>query len=124
MKNMEFFLPMRLPTKTHHDKNLTVVKGKPIMYDSAELKDVKQKLIAHLSKYAPETILNPPIQVTISYTYEADTKHPVMTWKTTKPDVDNMTKALLDAMRVCGFYKDDAPRPVLLSIHRLVCRRF
>lgn len=108
MRSLEFFMPMRLPTKTHHDKNMTVVKGKPIMYDSAELKNVKQKLVAHLSQHAPDDMFKPPIQVTISYMYPADPKHPSLTWKTTKPDVDNMTKALLDAMRVCKFFKDDA----------------
>lgn len=49
----EFFMPMHPPTVTHHDKRITVKNGKPIMYDSTELKATKSKLTSHLAEYAP-----------------------------------------------------------------------
>ena len=34
---IEFFMAMNPPTKTHQEKQITVVKGKPIVYEPAEL---------------------------------------------------------------------------------------
>lgn len=50
----EFFMPMHPPTVTHHDKKITVKNGKPIMYDSTELKAAKGKLTAHLAEHIPQ----------------------------------------------------------------------
>lgn len=104
---MEFFMPMRLPTKTHHDKKLSGVHGKAVLYDSPELKDVKAKLVAHLASHSPKELMIPPIHINISYIYQADDEHPEGTYKITKPDLDNLTKALLDSMKTCKFFKDD-----------------
>lgn len=54
---MEFFLPMIPPTVTHHDKELHAFMkdGKPraVLHDSAELKDARAKLRAHLAAHRP-----------------------------------------------------------------------
>ena len=54
---MEFFLPMIPPTVTHHDKELRAFMkdGKPraVLHDSAELKDARAKLRAHLAAHRP-----------------------------------------------------------------------
>ena len=34
----EFFMPMIPPTKTHQEKQVRIVKGKPVFYEPAELK--------------------------------------------------------------------------------------
>ena len=44
----------------------------------------------------------------VKWCYPATEKHPAGTWKTTKPDTDNLQKALLDSMTKLGFWKDDA----------------
>ena len=50
----EFFMAIIPPTKTHQEKQVRIVKGKPIFYEPAELKAVRAKLEAHLAKHVPE----------------------------------------------------------------------
>lgn len=108
MFNLQFFMPMVPPTTTFQDKELAVRRGKPVIFDSSELIAVKAKLQGHLSKYIPEKPVTGPIRILIKWCYPATEKHPAGTWKTTKPDTDNLQKALLDCMTRLGFWKDDA----------------
>ena len=108
MFDLQFFMPMIPPTVTFQDKELAVVKGKPIIHDSAELHAVKAKLRGHLAKYVPEAPIQGPVRVAVKWCYPATAKHLPGEWKTTKPDTDNLQKALLDCMTKLGFWKDDA----------------
>ena len=47
----EFFMPMIPPTKTHQEKQVRVVKGKPVFYEPAELKAARQKLRDYLGHH-------------------------------------------------------------------------
>jgi Holliday junction resolvase RusA-like endonuclease len=108
MFNLQFFMPMVPPTITFQDKELAVRGGKPVIFDSSELIAVKAKLQGHLSKYIPEKPVTGPIRILVKWCYPATEKHPAGTWKTTKPDSDNLQKALLDCMTRLKFWKDDA----------------
>jgi len=105
---LEFFLPMKLPTKTFQDKDMTVRDGKPVIFDSTELKQIKELFTAHLSKHVPETKIQPPIRIQTKWLYKTDDPKKIGKYKTTKPDVDNAPKALHDCMTKLGFWKDDA----------------
>lgn len=108
-----FFLPMIPPSTTFQKKNISVTKnGKAVIYDSNELKEVKQKLMAFLGKHTPPVPLEGALSLTVKWCFPADEKHPPASWKTTKPDTDNLEKALKDCMTKLKFWKDDA----------LVCR--
>lgn len=50
---MEFFMAMIPPTCTHQEKQVHVANGKPVFYEPEELKAARQKLTAHLKRYAP-----------------------------------------------------------------------
>ena len=108
MFNLQFFMPMIPPTTTFQDKELAVRNGKPVIFDSSELIAMKAKLRGHLAKYIPEEPFRGPLRVLVKWCYPANEKHPAGTWKTTKPDTDNLQKALLDSMTKLGFWKDDA----------------
>lgn len=108
MFHLQFFMPMVPPTTTFQDKELAVRKGKPVLYDSAELIAVKAKLRGHLAKYIPGEPIQGPVRVMVKWCYPATEKHPHGSWKITKPDGDNLQKALLDAMTKLKFWKDDA----------------
>lgn len=108
MFNLQFFMPMIPPTVTFQDKELAVVKGRPIIHDSAQLHAVKAKLRGHLAKYAPEEPIQGPIRIMVKWCYPVTGKHKVGEWKITKPDTDNLQKALLDCMTKLRFWKDDA----------------
>ena len=108
MFNLQFFIPMIPPTVTFQDKELAVRNGKPVIFDSPQLYAVKAKLRGHLAKYVPEAPVLGPIRVLVKWCYPPTGKHQAGEWKTTKPDTDNLQKALLDCMTKLGFWKDDA----------------
>lgn len=108
MLDLQFFMPMIPPTKTFQAKLLSVRCGKPVIFDSPELTAVKEKLICHLAKNTPEEPFKGPVRVIVKWCYPATDSHPSGTWKTTKPDTDNLQKALLDNMTKLGFWKDDS----------------
>lgn len=108
MFNLQFFMPMVPPSTTFQAKELAVVKGRAVIHDSPQLHAVKAKLLGHLSKYVPEEPITGPVRILVKWCYPVTGKHKAGQWKTTKPDTDNLQKALLDCMTRLGFWKDDA----------------
>lgn len=105
---IEFFMPMIPPTVTAQEHKVTVVKGKPIMYDTSEIKDAKEKLMAHLSKHKPLVPLqDTAIRLTVKWLFPKGEKHSDGEYRITKPDTDNLQKMLKDCMTKTGFWKDD-----------------
>ena len=105
---ISFFLPMKPPTVTHQQKDLAVVKGKPVVYEPAELKAARSKLMAHLGQHAPLVPLQGAIRLGVKWCFPITGKHEDGQWKTTKPDTDNLQKMLKDCMTDLGYWKDDA----------------
>ena len=109
---MNFFLPMIPPTVTHHDKALHAFMrgGKPcaVLHDTPELKDARAKLHAYLAPHAPAEPITGPVRLLVKWLFPADGRHPDGAWKTTKPDTDNLDKALKDEMTRLHFWQDDA----------------
>ena len=54
---MEFFMAMVPPTVTHQEKQVHVVKGKPVFYEPADLKAARQKLMGHLAGHRPAAVV-------------------------------------------------------------------
>ena len=109
---MQFFIPMRPPTVTHHDKELHAFMrgGRPcaVLHDSPELKDARAKLRAGLAPHAPAIPLGGPVRLVVKWLFPAQGRHPDGAWKTSKPDTDNLDKALKDEMTRLHFWQDDA----------------
>jgi len=105
---MEFFLPMVPPTVTHQEHKVTVRRGKPIFYDTPELKAAKSLYIDSLRKHAPQDPLRGPLQLVTKWIWPRKDKKELVEWKTSKPDTDNMIKLLKDCMTLVGFWEDDA----------------
>ncbi len=103
---IEFFMPMRIPNTTHQMKQVAVVNGKPRFYEPQELQDARKKFGAYLGKHRPPEALTGAIRLITKWVYESNGKY--HTWKTTRPDTDNMVKLLKDCMTAEGFWKDDA----------------
>ena len=103
----EFFMPMIPPTVTHQMHRVSSKNNKPQFYDSAELKDARAKLIAHLGKYVPESKYTDAVRLTVKWLFP-NGSHKDGEWKTTRPDTDNLQKLLKDCMTKVGFWKDDA----------------
>jgi len=106
---VEFFIPMKKPpTTTHQQKQVSVVKGKPIFYEPAGLKAARAKLMAHLGKHTPDKRYNNPVRLYVKWLFPLTGKHTNGEYKYTKPDIDNSQKLLFDCMTDLGFWKDDS----------------
>lgn len=107
---MHFFMAMQPPTVTHHDKRLGKNKktGRPLLFDSEELKAAKVKLAAHLAQHAPDQPMTGAIALLVKWCFPIVGDHTDGEWKTSKPDTDNLQKALKDQMTKLGFWHDDA----------------
>lgn len=104
----EFFIPMaKVPTITHQQKKVTIVKGKPVFYEPQELKSVRAKLQAHLAGYVPDKPYIKAVRLVTKWCFPCGS-HGDGEYKTTKPDTDNMVKLLKDVMTDVGYWKDDA----------------
>lgn len=107
----EFFMAMNPPTCTHQEKQVKVIKGKPVFYDPPEVSAARQKLIDYLAKYKPAKKYNAPVELVVKWCFPRG-QHSDGEYRSTKPDTDNLQKLLKDCMTCAGFWKDDA----------LVCR--
>ena len=105
---ISFFLPMKPPTVTHQEKAIHVVKGKPVTYEPAKLKEARSKLMAYLGQHTPVVPLRGAICLGVKWCFPVTGKHEDGEWKTTRPDTDNLQKLLKDCMTDLGFWKDDA----------------
>lgn len=105
---ISFFLPMIPPTVTHQEKAWTVINGKPVPYEPAELKVARSKLEAHLAKHIPVHGMRGAVMLAVKWCFPITGKHEDGEWKTTRPDTDNLQKMLKDCMTRLGFWKDDA----------------
>ncbi len=106
---IQFFIPLKkVPTVTYQQKDITVKNDKPIMYEPAELKDVRSLYESHLAVYAPKEPITSGVRLTVKWLFGITGKHQNGEYKLTRPDTDNMLKLLKDVMTDVGFWKDDA----------------
>lgn len=115
---MEFFMPMIPPTATHQEKQVRVVKGKPVFYDPPEVKAARSKLTAHLAGYRPERPMKGGVRLQVMWCFPLCGDHYNFEYRTSKPDADNLNKLLKDCMTAVGFWKDDA------QVASEICEKF
>jgi Holliday junction resolvase RusA-like endonuclease len=99
---------MKPPTKTHQEKQVTIINGKPQFYEPAELKAARNKLEAHLAKHVPKEKYTQAVRVIVKWLFPITGKHQDGEYKTTKPDTHNLNKLLFDVMTGLGYWTDDA----------------
>lgn len=104
----EFFMAMVPPTVTHQEKQVHVVKGRPVFYEPAELKAARVKLRAYMSSHIPKEPFLGAIRLTTWWCFPLQGGHRDGEYKTSKPDTDNLVKMLKDVMTDLGFWRDDA----------------
>ncbi len=104
----ELFMLMVPPTKTHQQKKVTVVNGKPIFYEPTELKAARSKLMAHLGQHVPAKKYTTAVRLVTKWCFPLTGQHQDGEYKTTKPDTDNLQKLLKDVMTDLGYWTDDA----------------
>lgn len=107
---ISFFLPMKIPSVTSQQKRVCMIGGKPHHYDGARLKAARQEYTLRLLPHKPKEPIAAgiPVKLAVRFVYKARRKKDIGTWKTTRPDTDNMIKLLKDCMTAAGFWHDDA----------------
>ncbi len=109
---MEFFMPMIPPEITHQAKELRAFmkNGKPaaVLHDSAELKNARAKLRAHLTKHRPAQPMAGAVHLGVKWCFPLRGRHRNGEYRTSRPDTDNLQKVLKDCMTDLGFWHDDA----------------
>lgn len=107
---LNFFLAMKIPSVTAQVKRCRVIHGKPIFFDGARIKAARQEFMLRLAGHKPREPIpkDTPISLFVRFTYRATKQHPEFSWKTTRPDTDNMIKLLKDCMTQAGFWQDDS----------------
>jgi len=105
---INFFLPIKPPTKTAQQKAARRVKGKTYYYEDGDLAQVRQKLLAWTGKHRPEKPLEGPLRLTVKWLFPLITRAHGGQYKDTKPDLDNIIKMLADALEQNGFYHNDS----------------
>ena len=100
------FIPGEPPRTTAQQKGQNRKTGQ--YYKPAELKDAEQKYMAYAAQARPEQPLDGPIRLSALFVFDGHGRHKDGEWKITKPDTDNMIKALKDALTRVGFWRDDA----------------
>lgn len=100
-------MPMIPPTVTAQMHKVTIKNGKPLFYDPPKVKEARSKLITCLLQYKPKQPYTTGVQLVVKWLFPKG-QHPKGSYRTTKPDIDNLQKLLKDCMTNCGFWKDDA----------------
>ena len=77
-------------------------------YKSPALIDARQKLIAALAPQRPTKPMSGPLRLTVKWIWCTKKKSLWGTYKLTRPDTDNLQKALKDVMQFCHYFADDA----------------
>lgn len=101
---VKFFYEAKLPTSTAQQRQF-FGNGKSALPASA--KKARAFWIALMEKYKPEKPLEGPVQIEVIFTWERKnqkTEEP----KITRPDLDNLSKLVLDAMVKAEYFKDDS----------------
>lgn len=101
-------MPMKPPTITAQEHQVAVVNGKPRFYDPPELKLAKAKIKAALIPHVPQKPLDGPVRLIAKWCFPITGKHHNGEYKYTKPDTDDLNKALKDIMEDLGFFVNDS----------------
>lgn len=98
----------KIPTATLQQKRAAVVKGRVVMYEPTNVKAAIKEYEMKLKPFVPDKTFDGPLRVAIMWNFGTKDKKKQGTWKTSRPDADNMAKILLDRMTKLGFWEDDS----------------
>lgn len=105
---MRIDLDITPPTATSQENKVATINGKQVHYKSARAKQTFRTLQAALRPYIPDAPLNGPIRLVTEWRFPRGKSHKDGEWRITRPDTDNLVKALKDVMTRLGFWVDDS----------------
>lgn len=103
---MTIHLDMDPPRVTAQMKGVNFRTGR--FYEKPEVARARRDLTYELYKQRPKTPYDGAVAVNVTWMYANKDKRKHLRPKTTRPDLDNAVKLLLDVMTTVGFWDDDA----------------
>lgn len=110
----EIWIPGAPPTVTQQQHRVIYVHGKPRFVPSSKLRKVREHYAAAIAAH-DYTVHTGPVSVTITWCWpyrhserKAVTAAGAILPKDTRPDLDNLGKALLDELTHTGVIRDDS----------------
>lgn len=98
----------KIPTVTHQQKKVRVIRGKPQFYEPDELKETRTMFMELLAPYAPEEPMDGPLRLTTKWLFPKIKGTTNGQYKHTKPDTENLLKLPKDCMQELGFFVNDS----------------
>ena len=96
------------PRATAQQKGARRTRYGIVFYEKGSVKAAREWYTLGLKKHRPEEPIHGPVAISVWYEYGTDDKKKIGTWKTTRPDTDNMVKALKDALTRAEVWVDDS----------------
>ena len=105
---IKFFAVMdEIPRTTHQEKGCRIVRGRPMFYEKAEVKEIRRFYSDIFKMHRPPRSLEKAVAVKVCFYYPVKKPHKNGEVKATRPDLDNMVKLLFDVATSCRFWGDD-----------------
>lgn len=107
-----------IPTKATHQSSLRIMKSKSGRmfvgkFAKSGINSWIKEFEYSITKYKPPVPWDCPVQILIEFRFPWNKSTPKKylnreEWKTTRPDLDNMEKVVLDSLTRTGFIVDDS----------------
>lgn len=112
-------LPITPPKATAQQQKTAVIGGKPRRYDPKNVAAAKHTLLTLLLQHRPSSPIEGPVRLSVAWVYPFLKKHLNSKGElkegifdgepcVTRPDCDNLSKALCDQMTSAGYWRDDS----------------
>lgn len=105
---MRIFLDIVPPTATSQENKTAFVGGRMMHYKSKGAKQTFATLSEALRPFIPAAPMDGPIRLVCEWRFPRGRSHKDQEWRISRPDTDNLQKALKDVMTRLGFWVDDS----------------
>lgn len=105
---MKIVIEGKPPRTTHQQQKVMMLNGKPHFYKGKNLENAYKLYYDVLRLYRPKKPYETAVSLSVIWYFKAKTKKMNNAYKTTRPDTDNLNKALKDCLTRSGFWLDDS----------------
>ena len=124
---INIYIPGDPDTVTAQQKGLKIKRSRtgkyyPQFYEKPEVKAAKRKLYYQIQDHRPMEPISGPIELMIVWAFDIGTKPKkyIGQPRTTRPDLDNLNKSVMDILTDLKFWNDDGQVAKLLLMKRWV----
>lgn len=105
---IDFTMNMTIPSATAQQIGLTVRNGRAYTYKKQKVLDAEKEFAIRLYEHKPAKPITGAVVLMIEWFYGTSDQKKVDTYKTTRPDLDNLNKILQDTLMKLRFFEDDS----------------